>query len=346
MRVLVLLTMLSPTAAAEVAPDLFTRDQGRLDGLVRWGSDVVALSTPPRRLDLVAGTSEPVTVPGLDAVLAVGGEAPRHALGRQGTTLRLLREKGSTWESVELPPKLKAARGEVSAVIGASGAQVAVSWVEVGPKPAPTVTATFAASSAGAWVEHALERQASGSPTRLVFAQGRWLLAYARGEWGGGLWAASAKGVHRVGAAGGLPVVGVVPLADGRVLVGEGLAHLRGARGAVGIVAADGRWEVLAQSDRFEPARRKSWQIEPDSVEGVDLDAQGRPIVFTGSQGIFRLDAGALESVTPGWPAGRHVYGRGLVVVGDRAVIATFDSGVLMWKLGTSEVRRIAIPGR
>lgn len=161
----------------------------------------------------------------------------------------------------------------------------------------------------------------------------------ARGERGLSLFA----GGESVGPVGRQPVQGIL-LTGGGVVVGTGLAHLGGLTAHVARLSPDGAWETLVHVDAYEPKKSVAWELPPDSLEGLDVDGQGRLHVLTGSHGVLVLENGKLKSVTPGWPGEHHLYGEGLIIEGSLAVIGTFDGGVLLWKLGTPDVRRVVIP--
>jgi hypothetical protein len=168
--------------------------------------------------------------------------------------------------------------------------------------------------------------------------------SYSGGEWGGGLWAC-APGSHptRLEPVDDLPVVGVVPSTGGELYIGTGLAHLASTEANVGVHRTNGTWTTLARSSQRPRSSPIGWNLEPDSAEAIALDSAGRLYVLTGSQGVARVEGGKLWPVTPGWPRHQHVYGEGLLIDGEQAVIATFDGGVLSWTLGTEKVRRIPL---
>lgn len=324
-------------------PKLLSRDQGRLSGLVRWGGKVVAKSTPPRVLDLVNATSTAITVPGLEVVQSVAGDAVRFAGGLQQGALTVLRERGEKWEALPLPTAVLDARGERGVSLFAGGESVVVVWFafDKSVKP-PKYAHGVEWWSGGKWSSVVLENEGQGLPKHVLVSEGRLLVGYSRGEWGGSLWSVSPSGVtSRVDPVGRQPVQGIVPTGGG-VVVGTGLAHLGGLTAHVARLSPDGAWETLVHVDAYEPKKSIAWELPPDSLEGLDVDGQGRLHLLTGSHGVLVLENGKLKSVTPGWPA-EHLYGEGLIIEGPLAVIGTFDGGVLLWKLGTSDVRRILI---
>lgn len=319
-----------------VDPSLFSRDQGRVEGLIRWGKDVVARATPPRRLDPERGKSEPIRVPGLDEVAAVAGDTVRFALGKRKGLLTLRRETDGRWQDIALPGATTK-DGAKLVRLGANGEEVAVA--ELSGQP-PSVTLHY--GRGGVWKSVSLPLSKTGAPDQLLFVRGRWLLAYSRGEWGGALRSVGEDGaVTELDPKDDLPVNGIAVARDGRIFVGTGLAHLDGLSAHVGFLDAEWRWTTLARVDNYGK-RNVAWNLEPDSLQGIALDERGRLYLLTGSHGVVRVEGGKLVPVTPGWPH-QHVYGQGLVIDRDRAFIGTFDGGVLVWKLGTREVKRIAI---
>ncbi|MFZ5440340.1 MAG: hypothetical protein ACOZQL_10045 [Myxococcota bacterium] len=337
------LTLLMTTSA----PLGFSRNQDRVSGLVRWGAQVVVLASRPCVLDLAAATCAPVKVPGLDVVQTVAGDTTRFALGTTGGKPRVLRERAGTWSELETPA-LGDAWDAITA--GASGERLAFVWsiVDRAPRP-PRAQAGLALWDGARWTHAKLEHGSQGLPQVVRFIGGRWLFGYSCGEWGGSLWTLDAKGTPvRVLPELNDPVQALVPLPGGHALVGTGLAHLSTLSAEVGVLAADGGWTRLAKVDGFDGEKeadqvRQNWTLKLDSLEGADIDAQGRVHVWTGSQGVARLDGETMVVVTPGWPQDVHVYGRGMLLEGDLAVLATFDGGVLLWKLGTTDYRRVPL---
>jgi len=76
---------------------------------------------------------------------------------------------------------------------------------------------------------------------------------------------------------------------------------------------------------------------------GLDVDANGRLHLLLSSYGVVRLDGDELTQMTPAWPRGAR--GEQLILEDDTAIIATASSGVLLWKLGTTEARRVELAG-
>lgn len=325
-------------------PKLLSRDQGRLGGLVRWGGQLVARSSPPRLLNLADATSAPITVPGLEVVQSVAGDTVRFAGGLTKGAFTVLRDRGAKWEALPLPQKMLGAPGERGLSIFASGQSVAVVWFAYDKSTKPPRYANGLEWWNGkSWVSAALKgKDNQGLPKHVLVSDARLLVGYSRGEWGGSLWSVAPTGeVTAVGSKDGLPVQGLVRV-EGGVLVGTGLAHLGGLNAHVGLLSPDGTWTTMTRVNAYEPKESVAWDLAPDSLEGLDVDAQGRPLFFTGANGVVRLEQGRLTRLTPGWP--EHIYGEGLLLEGELAVIGTFDGGVLVWKLGTPEVRRILIP--
>jgi hypothetical protein len=325
-------------------PKVLSRDQGRLGGLVRWGGKPVARSSPPRLLNLTDATSEPIIVPGLDVVQSVAGDSVRFAGGLVKGALTVLRERGSKWEPVPLPQKVLDAPGERGLSIFASGESLVVVWYGFDKSTKPTRYANGLEWWNGkSWVSPALQgKDGQGPPMHVLVSPARLLVGYSRGEWGGSLWSVAPSGeVSEVGPKDGLPVQSLVVTERG-VLVGTGLAHLGGLEAHVGLLATDGSWTTLARVSAYDEKKTVSWDLPPDSLEGLDVDSQGRVHLFTGAHGVVRLEKGKLTQLTQGGP--EHLYGEGLLLEGELAVMGTFDGGVLVCKLGTSEVRRIPIP--
>lgn len=323
-----------------------SRDQGRMGGFTRFGSALVVRSSPPLVLDVDAGTAKPVEVPGLTTVFSVGGDSVPVAAGLRDGGVVIRRQREGVWADLALPAALVGLRGTMSVSVSASGDRVAATWwsSDATTKP-PTYAAGLTVFDGAKWRDVVVPETPAGKlPMHAVWAHTRWLFGYARGEWGGSLWELDSTGVlKRVGPPQDLPVNAIVPLADGRVLVGQGLAHLGGLNAEVGLLDAKGAWSVVARADGYEPKKNVAWPLAADSVEGVAVDASGAMFALTGGQGVVRLSASGASKVIPGWPT-EHLYGNGLMVEGEHFVIGTFDSGVLVWTPSTKLLRRIPIP--
>lgn len=340
--------LLALSLLMNATPAGFSRNQDRAFGLTRWGSQVVVLTARPCVLDVGAASCKPVKVPGLDEVRVVAGDTTRFAVGKAGGKTRVLREHAGTWRELESP----ALGGDWEAVTaGASGERLALVWSIVGrsvegragPPAAPRAEAGLALWDGVRWSFTRLELGLQGLPHLVRFIGGRWLFGYSGGEWGGSLWTLDAKGAAvRLLPDLNQPVNALVPLPNGSALVGTGLSHMGLFEAEVGVLAPDGSWTRLAKVD-VARATGVNWTLKADSLEGADVDAAGRVYVWTGSQGVARLDGESMVVVTPGWPKDQHVYGVGMLLEGDLAVLATFDAGVLLWKLGTASYRRVPL---
>lgn len=323
-------------------PSPFPRDQGRLGGVVRWGGRPVARGAMPHALDLAQAASTPIAVPGLDEVQSVAGDTVRFAGGLRDGAFAVLRERGGGWADLPLPPVMRDAPGERRIAVHARGEAVAVVW-------AGFDQARYASGlewwNGRWWRSVPLEETGKGSgPKHVLVGDDQLLFGYSAGEWGGSVWRATPSGEVTEVVPDELPVQALVPLPGGDVLVGTGLAHLGSLNAHVGVLARDGSWSTLIRVDSYQRHAPVAWHGSPDSLEGLDVDALGRPCLLTGSRGVLRFERGRLVPVTPGWPPGEHLYGAGLLIEGEHAVIGTFDRGVLLWKLGTTEVRRVPIP--
>lgn len=311
-------------------------------GFTRFGSALVVRSSPPLVLDVDAGTAKPVEVPGLTTVFSVGGDSVPVAAGLRDGGVVIRRQRAGEWTDLALPAALTALRGTMSVSVSASGERVAALWWS---SDGTTYAAGLTVFDGAKWRDVVVPETPAGKlPVHAVWAHTRWLFGYARGEWGGSLWELESSGaMKRVGPPRDLPVNGIVPLADGRVLVGQGLAHLGGLSAEVGLLDPKGLWTVVARGDGYEPKKNVAWPLAADSVEGVAVDPGGAMFALTGSQGVVRLSASGATKAIPGWPT-EHLHGSGLAIEGDHLVIGTFDSGVLVWTLSTKQLRRIPIP--
>jgi len=341
---------------------LFAPDQPAVGGLTRWGARIV-IGRGPCVLELARATSARIAVPGLDVVQSVGGDAVRYAGGLRGGRVAVLREHEASWEPLPLPASLDDAATHIELIAG--GESVVVWWGRRNRSGAYDV------SGRHWWTGQRWITLDEWAPFHVVSPE-RILLGSSRGEWGGDVWSVLPDGSKtEVGPRDGLPVQALVPLPGGRTLVGTGLAHRGLLETHVGVLESDGTWRPLVRSSvsatyamllaaeggvpgsmlrhdlmheaiANENKYQLAWNLAPDALVSLDVDAQGRPHLLLRSQGVVRLDGDRLTPVTLRWP-GASLYGACLLVDGEFAVIAAGDRGVLRWKLGTDQACRFAI---
>lgn len=324
------------TAMVVSASPEWSRDQARLELLSRWGDRIVAISDRVFELDLGKGLATPVQVPGIEKVQFVAGDSVRFAVGVTAGKVMLRRETSSGWADVALPSKLAAAVGKPVLRLGASGDRVALLWVTIQETKPPKLERGLAFFDGAKWLELTIEPGAQGLPKYLELHGGRWYVGYSRGEWGGSLWQLDeAKGALKEIPFDHLPIVGLASRGSS-LFVGSGLAHMGLLDASVRELRADGTWKDLVSS-----AKALGWP-KPGSLEGLDLDEEGRLIAVSGTLGLLRLEKGVMTSLGMEWPAD-HVYADGLVVTKEAYVVGTFDSGVVVAKRAGKTWKRIAL---
>jgi hypothetical protein len=127
----------------------------------------------------------------------------------------------------------------------------------------------------------------------------------------------------------------------GTVWVAQGLSHLAIVEG--GLRTFNGRaWKTFAATANQGAEKDFNWNLRPVSMEGIAFDAKGLPYVLTGSLGVVHFDGKEWSQKTLGWPKYQSVSSLH-VTLGGLAVIGANDAGVLLWKLGTTEVKRVRL---
>lgn len=306
-------------------------------GLTFWGRELVSLRLPLRVLDVEHGTSSLVQVDGLEQVLSVAGDSRRFALGFRQGVLVLKKEEATGWSELPVPDEVQAdtRRQLFRATIGASGEFVALSWQRYGRLATP-----LQVFDGHAW--HSVTLEGIGEPetraTHLVFVAGRWLVGVDGGEFGGGLWSVSTAGrSHHL--SGFEMVRAIVPRADGRAVVLDGLAHIVTERSVIHDVGADDAsaltFELVASFEKVQ--RRTNWPGGPDSITAAALDAQGRLIIAARKSGLFELRADGVHPLEVAWPGG--VWATSLLFHSGHLLIDTSQHGLLVWPEGSTELR-------
>ncbi|NUO53920.1 MAG: hypothetical protein HOV80_34175 [Polyangiaceae bacterium] len=317
---------------------LLVRDQPPSEGLERWDGSIVVRVAPPRRLDLAARTSRPVTIEGAAAVLDLATYKKQPvALVKTGDERWLAIKEGGSFKRVELPAAFRSAKSKNppgDPRIAADDNEIVLqhgtmlqrydgnAWSAVsitGIKDSPSTMGVFASS--------------------LLLHRGALWLAFDRGEWGGALYSVDlASGKARKEDGPDLPVRDIEVDGQGALWVVRGLAHL-GLREGDLRVLSNGAWKLVASSE--DDTKAPASKIAETAFDAVAFDAEGKPIMLTGNKGLLRQQGSAWVPLLRDWP--EFVYVQDLEIEGDKIVIATYDAGILLVDLPTSNATRITL---
>ncbi|MFO0550564.1 MAG: hypothetical protein U0271_19370 [Polyangiaceae bacterium] len=319
---------------------LLVRDQPTNSGLVRWDGGVAVRTNPPRRLDLGAKRSTEITVDGADSVrsLATWQDKPI-ALVTKGADYLLAVKDDKGFRTIELPAAIRDAspspRPRPTPLLAAGPRWIALqlgssihlydgaAWSIVslaGVRETPATTGLYANSAA--------------------FSGETLYLAFDRGEWGGALLAVDLK----TGVATNVPGP-ELPLRDlsfdpsGALWAVRGLAHL-GLREGELRVLRDGRWAIVAASERSDPSGDVP-SVVPTAFDAIAFDAAGTPLLLSGAKGVLRRADKDWEPLVSPWP--EFVYVNDLELSGSTLIIATYDAGVLAVDLANARASRITL---
>ena len=325
------LMMLALLTTAAPPRDLFTRDALGEYRVRSWSGEVV-LGTRAGwyRLDVDAGKATPLAVLGSSKVYALaqgGGRSAALVQGESGVSLAV--GSGGAFEALAVPQDVQETPAAWALGVNARSA------VLCSLERCHTLAGKQLASTA---LAKAPPRPFPGGATRAVLYQGKLVLGFARGEWGGALLAADpatgrwldAPGFGTCG-----PVSDLTIGPDGKLWVVEGLAHL-GLRDGRLRTWDGATWATVAE---VSTGAKTGFDLDATDFEGLAFDAQKRPLLLTGHLGVVRREGARWVRVTPGWPD--FAYVDSLVVVGGRALVGALDAGVLVWELGTERATRI-----
>jgi hypothetical protein len=325
------------SAGAPGDPATFGRDQPTVSRLFRWNGTLVVQADIFYTMDVAAGTVAALSIPGADEVLALAtmGQVPL-ALCRAGHDRKLLSHSGATWTELPLPDDARASgehavmAGDASSLVILDGHKVrrlrGTSWTSVSMAAPP--------------------REVTGVPRHLVLDRDHLYVGWDEGEWGGALFVLDVGTGHwGAGPEDGTPVHDLAVDSSGAVWAALGLAHLGGIKGSLWRKDASG-WTRVASTSDARDTGSTGWNLPPDSFEAITFDAQGDPLLLTGTMGIVRRESGGTWTQrTRRWPASHYLYVRGLALEGNVAVIASLDAGIWLWDLDHEEVRRIPLRG-
>jgi hypothetical protein len=333
-----------PASATALALDLsaFKHDHPSIGNLVRWDGQIVVQSDAFYTLDLERAAASVLQLPGAKEIVSLASQEPARplALCRDADGLFLLVKREAKWQRRELPEAIRksdrhykvAADPTAVVLIGGGPTIVRLNAAASEPAEIPLVPKPLRPEPLAG----------PGGPSHCLLAAGKLYAGVDMGEWGGGLWAVDIQSgrIKRVPLRGGedLPVTGLAIGPDGRVWALEGSAHLIFRRGAVSFLSDSG-WQLFCNSTED---RIKNWNLPPADLHAFSFDKSGRLYVLSGKLGLARYEDGAWTRLTPGWP---DYFGvASLLLPGDgKAVIATYDAGIMLFDLKSREIRRIAL---
>jgi hypothetical protein len=329
----------------------------------RWnGTWVVKIQEGFQVLDVGAASMRPLQLPGLDALIALAGApgGPAWALGRVGKRLKLLRGLGASFEEQPLPENLSLSheeRGWGWALLAEGDTLIVVD----------PDREEFHVLQGGAWRKlpftvpgHDGQRYPHWSLhfARLLLRGSVIYVGFDAGEWGGGLFTLSLEsGAQKDAcpeAAVYLPIVGLAPAPDGRLWFAEGLSHMGAQEGRLWRLDADGC--TLVTHTREKDQGEAPWNLTPTSFEGLALDSRGEPHVLGWDAGVVRRQGQGWTVETPDWWARTNdftlatsrfispFWPTSLALEGETALIGTNQAGLLLWRLGTQEMRQASVP--
>lgn len=336
-----------PSAIASAAQppaklaDLLVRDQPTCHGLQRWNGALVVRTLSPRALDLGAGTSAPLLVGDAERVLALATwKGVPIALSVKSDERYLAVKEGASFKRVEVPA---AVRSEPT-----TSKLVASPLLAADDKLIALVVADKLHLFDGTkWSELTITGVDKSPATLGLLASevalhdGSLYLAFDRGEWGGALYAVELKTGKAAKQPGPeLPVRELTVDAGGDLWAVRGLAHLSLLEGDLRLLH-HGKWRTLASTEPGGPS--VGWDVlEQISLDAVAFEPTGRPVLLSGKRGVLRKGPG--KSWVPAildWSD--FVYVDDLELEGTRAVISTYDAGVLVVDLSSGQRQRITL---
>jgi hypothetical protein len=325
----------------------FQRGQLTNEGLTRWDGGIVVRTAPLRRLDVAAGRTDVLTVPGAAEVIGVATwHGAAIALCRADGERYLAVKEGSGFARRELAPRLRREPPEsdlpAPLYLAADDSSIVVldgrvvHWLDEN----------------GEWHEHEIvERNPRphrmGIPSEALLVGRVLYLGYDRGEWGGALMVVDVETGNSDVAPSGihghdLPLRDLARAPDGKVWIVRGLAHLGLDEGELGILDG-GVLATIAASSGAKGGKVRNFSLASSSFDAVAFDAEGRALLLTGRQGVLRREGAGWVQLTRGWPEKEYVSVQDLELERETLVIAMYDAGVLLWNLADGEVRRVAL---
>lgn len=326
-------------AAALWSERTLQRDQPRINRLFRWGDRLLVQADAFYELNVASARVERLRLPGDPHVMDLAPIDRSRAviLSRDARGLYLVVGDLSSVTRRELPEAIRHSFGRAR-VFGSPGAL----GVWGGDK---------------LYIERDARRRFRtlelpyrfGEPTAsdpLLVSGSRLLVGYDRGEWGGALFAVDLETAH----AEALNVT--FPLKDlrldglGRLWVAGGVEHLAVREGYLWRLEGN-TWTTLLEMHSLrkpEVSPGTGWSYGPAVLSAVAFDQAGVPHVLTEQFGVVRYEGGVWTQTTTFWPTEGRTPVRGLEITSDSTiVIATWDAGILLWKRGERQVRRVTL---
>lgn len=335
---------LGPASTEPTVDPRFVRDQPNSRGLDVWNGSLVARTSPPLSVNVVAATSRALDLPkDCQALqLATYGSTPVALCGSARGPAYLAEWTGTRWRERALPQEALMDWG-AKPVLLTGGTTLTV------------VTADHIHRLAGEdWISRTVSLPGDlhrDFPEHRAESGGRLYFGYDHGEFGGQLVSLDLqRGEWRdddadMGEAGSLPVRDIEIDRDGRLWVVRGLSHLNLLEGAL-FVLGPGGWQLFASSRGSAPIMMVGSEPRHShsaiSFSSVAFDEKNRPHLLSGSAGVVRIEQnGGLTRLTPEWPG--FVYVDGLVIIDHTAAIGTSDSGVLLLNMETGRLYRVSL---
>ncbi len=324
---------------------MFRRGQAVSTGLLPTGKRVVVRTAQPNLLDVGSGRVDPIKLPAGAEPSAIAATGDRLVALTRGKSAKpvLFEHRAGTWHALSTPADLSIVEKQPVVVAVNDAAIVILNGKRL-----------HRFSKAG-WTSVDVPQRPSkrpGWPKHAVLHAGRLYVGTDSGEWGGELLSLDlAKHTWRPEPPTGTTTELDLPIRDltldrkGRLWVVRGLSHLGLYEGMLHRLGANG-FELIASSKKAvgkrPAARGGDWNLDGTAFDAIAFDAQNRPLVLTGSLGVVRRAAGGgWTRLTPSWPD--FVYVQGLAVVGETAVIGTYDAGVVLFELGAGAARTVTL---
>lgn len=338
-----------PTKSVADAPDLFAGRHPITRGVERWGDRLIVRAEPVFVADVPNARLSRLTVleDGSVLDLAMHGRTAMVIARVEGLNASLFaaRAVGGGWEPRALPPDL--AKEKAYAVRVAADATTLVVWGR---------DRLYRADGEG-WIpiaEGTLLHLGDRGPEQALVVSGRLYLGYYRGEAGGGLTSFDLQSGesrlepapdNRGGDGAAAPVTGMTLDARGHLWAARGRTPPGGHTGTLHELDGD-TWRLRARTpENADGSDAVGWNLGRALFAGLGFDPSGRLHVVTPEQGLVRLDGVAWTVVTPSWRG--RARPSGVAFSGNRAVVGTWDVGVLSVDVETGAGRRFlgALPG-
>ena len=324
---------------------LFRRGQPVSAGLIQSGRVVVVRTSKPRLLGVTAPRVTNLELPDAAVPVAIASSRQRLlVLGKDAAGKpQLYERRAGKWLPTAVTAELKLA--EKTPTLLATDGSSTVIWAG----------SHLHRRRAGKWTSVAVPKRPGKRPhwpKHAVLHGGRLYLGSDSGEWGGELVSLDIEQP----AWRQEPPTGVKPDVDlpvrdltidrkGALWVVRGLAHLGLREGMLHRLDPDGFRLIAASKDGRgkQPASKGGdWNLRGTAFDAIAFDDENRPHLLAGSIGVARQKpGGGWTRLTREWPD--FVYVQGLAIVGDTAVIGTYDAGLGLLNLTTGATRAVTL---